>query len=73
MSTAFEKTCKGESLTQLVEKKLGNAAAKKGKVIDWLCFKDIHQSLAEDKAKLKESPLLGDGVVLHFLCCDVRS
>ena len=57
---------------QMVERKLGKVAGEEGKAIDWLTFKDVKQSLADDKAKLKKSPFVADDIALHFLCYDVR-
>ena len=56
---------------QVLTEKLGEAAKKEIEHMNWLTFKDLEKSLAEDIKLLRDSPLVSDTIAIHGLIYDV--
>ena len=58
---------------QVVEADLGGTAGKAARSLDFLPFKGLEQSVRDDIATLKASPLIDPRTAVHGYVYDVRS
>ena len=60
-------------IMQVLAEKLGEAAKIEIEHMQWLTFKNLEKSLAEDIKLLHDSPLISDTIAIHGLVYDVST
>ncbi|KAG7673091.1 hypothetical protein Ndes2526B_g05340 [Nannochloris sp. 'desiccata'] len=66
-------TFKNEDIRALLKERLGAAAGEAADVIDFLPFSELEQSVLEDVAIIKNSPLINPGVAIVGAIYDVET
>jgi carbonic anhydrase len=66
-------TFKNEDIRALLKERLGAAAGEAADAIDFLPFPELRQSVIDDVAKIKNSPLINPGVPIVGAIYDVKT